>query len=150
MRSARGGAAIEFVREPITKSVPIDGKRAIGPPAAPRDTVRRAGRTWLRRGRLALVFELRGAQFERKRCAQWAKIGTDVGAVVPELEATLSAISALRRRNVSHSGISLDASRRESPRLSDDSPRLDRLRLISPTQISPNGAGTLSLELTQM
>ena len=52
------------------------------------------------RGRPALVFELRGAEFERKMCAQCSTIGTDIGAVVTELAAPLSAVSALRRRNV--------------------------------------------------
>ena len=52
------------------------------------------------RGRPALVFELRGAEFERKMCPQCSTIGTDIGAVVPELAAPLSAISALRSRNV--------------------------------------------------
>ena len=33
-------------------------------------------------------------------CAQCSTIGTDIGAVVNELAAPLSAISALRRRNV--------------------------------------------------
>ena len=52
------------------------------------------------RGRAALFFELRGAEFERKMCPRCSTIGTDIGAAVPELAAPLSAISALRRRNV--------------------------------------------------
>ena len=44
--------------------------------------------------------ELRGAEFKRKMCAQCSRIGTDIGAVVPELAASLSAVSALRRRDV--------------------------------------------------
>ena len=51
-------------------------------------------------GRLAPFFELRGAEFERRMCARGSTIGTDIGAAVPELAAPLSAISALRRRNV--------------------------------------------------
>ena len=51
-------------------------------------------------GRLAPFFELRGAEFERKMCVRCSVIGTDIGAVVPELAAPLSAVSALRRRNV--------------------------------------------------
>ena len=34
------------------------------------------------RGRLALVFELRGAEFERKMCARCSTIGANIGAVV--------------------------------------------------------------------
>ena len=50
------------------------------------------------RGRLALVFELRGAQLERKMCVRRSTVNRDIGAVVPELAAPLlSAISALRR-----------------------------------------------------
>ena len=52
------------------------------------------------RGRPALFFELRGAEFERKMCVRCSTIGTDIGAAVPELASPLSAISALRRRNV--------------------------------------------------
>ena len=52
------------------------------------------------RGRPALFFELRGAEFERKVCATCSTIGANIGAVVPEPLAPLSAISALRRRNV--------------------------------------------------
>ena len=44
--------------------------------------------------------ELRGAEFERKMCPRCSTIGTDIGAVVTELAASLSAISAIRRRNV--------------------------------------------------
>ena len=44
--------------------------------------------------------ELRGAEFERKMRAQCSRIGTDIGAVVLELAASLSAVRALRRRNV--------------------------------------------------
>ena len=44
--------------------------------------------------------ELRGAQLERKMCVRCSTIGTSIGAVVPELAAPLSAISALRRRDV--------------------------------------------------
>ena len=51
-------------------------------------------------GRLAPFFEPRGAHFERKVCSQCSTIGIDVGAVVTELAAPLSAISALRRRDV--------------------------------------------------
>ena len=43
---------------------------------------------------------VRGGQRERKMCVRCSTIGTDIGAVVPELAAPLSAISALRRRNV--------------------------------------------------
>ena len=52
------------------------------------------------RRRAALVFGPRAAHCERKMCAQCSTIGTDIGAVVPELAAPLSAISALRRRDV--------------------------------------------------
>ena len=52
------------------------------------------------RGRPAPFFELRGAELERKMCATRSTIGTDIDAAVPELAAPLSAISALRRRNV--------------------------------------------------
>ena len=55
------------------------------------------------RGRAALFLELRGAQFERKMCVRCSTISTSIGAVVTEVAAPLSAISALRRRNVSHS-----------------------------------------------
>ena len=68
------------------------------------------------RGRLALVFELRGAEFERKMCAQCSTIVTDIGAVVPELAAPLSAISALRRRNV----FAVDTNWRRSTSRGDD------------------------------
>ena len=43
---------------------------------------------------------VRAGQRERKMCVRCSTIGTDIGAVVPELAAPLSAISALRRRNV--------------------------------------------------
>ena len=52
------------------------------------------------RGRAALFFSLRGAEFERKMCMRCSTIGTNIGAVVTELSAPLSAISALRRRDV--------------------------------------------------
>ena len=52
------------------------------------------------RGRPAAFFSLCGAHFERKVCATCSTIGTDIGAAVPELAAPLSAISALRRRDV--------------------------------------------------
>ena len=71
------------------------------------------------RGRLALVFELRGAQFERKRCVRCSRIGTDIGAVVHELAAPLSAVSALRRRNV----FAVDTNWRRSTSRGDDGGR---------------------------
>ena len=43
-------------------------------------------------------------------CAQCSRIGTDIGAVVTELAAPLSAISALRRRDV----FARDTNRRRS------------------------------------
>ena len=71
------------------------------------------------RGRLALVFELRGAQFERKRCVRCSTIGTVIGAAVTELAAPLSAISALRRRNV----FAVDTNWRRSTSRGDDGGR---------------------------
>ena len=39
-------------------------------------------------------------QRERKMCALCSRIGTDIGAAVTELAAPLSAVSAIRRRDV--------------------------------------------------
>ena len=63
--------------------------------------------------------ELRGAEFERKMCARCSTIGTDIGAVVNELSAPLSAISALRRRNV----LAVDTNWRRSTSRGEDGGR---------------------------
>ena len=52
------------------------------------------------RWRPAPFFELRGAELERKMCERCSMIGASIAAVMAELAATLSAISALRRRDV--------------------------------------------------
>ena len=70
-------------------------------------------------GRLAPFFELRGAHFERKVCSQCSTIGANIGAAVPELAAPLSAISALRRRNV----FDVDTNWRRSTSRGDDGGR---------------------------
>ena len=71
------------------------------------------------RGRLALLFELRGAEFERKMCARCSTIAASIGAVVTELAAPLSAISALRRRDV----FAVDTNWRRSTSGGDDGGR---------------------------
>ena len=69
----------------------------------PHRTTPRVARAALRFGwgRLAPFFELCGAHFECKVCSQCSTIGANIGAAVTELAAPLTAISALRRRNVS-------------------------------------------------
>ena len=62
---------------------------------------------------------VREGQRARKICARCSRIGTDIGAVVTELAAPLSAISALRRRNV----FTVDTNWRRSTSRGDDEGR---------------------------